>query len=1053
MSRALGHAEPLHLRLFIENIEVPVIGALVSASENSPAVAQIEMVPAHSALDLAPRSKVLLFFLDPGDADLSALQSAAGTPTTEVGDRELTSFGYRLLFSGEVFSISFSKVGFGSRSVVLRCLDDSNLWDTTYLYSLSYSPTSQESVVAGDRSTFLGLTETAVVFDDILSTPQEVIRQTALRQRAFTKSLSNSTGMLGGLLALLELIGGVAGKYIGVTAWSTVQEARVRLLDQIGSDSGDTAQELFDLSAYDGWLMNTIGAAGGVISFRDLINIVCQYIYYGVVPNPVGAYRLGDRDPPTWPQEVFVGQVLTSDFAPEFAPYPDQILQVLRDTYKWDGKTVMNGRVRPRAYVSSGTRSVAKQIAAQQGTGRGSKPKKSAHLYGYAADFSLFNEGIGFKSDITPSPAGPLHARLKYWAESASSPYDLYSSGHFTEDEVRRAQQIVAFYNDLRATVKTVGNGALNWGAAFEDAWLDLVGLSGAGGDPVHVSLAGWQDKAKASMRAAAPPPPEKKSTVYDTIPDRERLITQIFRPDVWFVPPPACNVIFPEEAVSLNFSRDMMRETTRLQLTSFNGLVGDDVVLNPAYFVPKIENVESLSAGGLGSAAKSLVYPHEKYTGIIPKIERISDLAFYARLSTVRKERLDPETETADASHTGEGEASVSELDEWAKRTAAFTFLSYRYSARSLDVGLKFTPRLVCGFPALVLDRTAAEQLTMEERQTSPLTPNHFLGMIRSLTHTVSQGSGSTSVSLSHVRSHKTKFDDLFAQSVYDNSGLLSIQVRSVNDEPFLINLRRQDDSLKGLYDEEFSFCRRLAARLEAGMDPAQPTDLLGPNGVPLLGPLQVIRHSVVQANGGVANEDVEVRNLETDAVASFPFLSVAGVERGITSYLPIEEAIRPPWVSDEYSNENIGTLYQQLFGCPSIMDLYSTLTPGTVNGVPFTVPSVSDAVEKIVDQYSRLSDGGYLASAFIREVTSRDFASIDQVIGGFYSQTSGDFEGLEGSLFSWMTGASGTLPTTQIRPDEANRVPPELDARRERWQRARTYRDDLLRSVGLRG
>lgn len=1061
----LGQAEPLHLRLFLENVEVPVIGALVSATEGSPATAQVEMVPANSGLNIPVRSKVLLFFLQPGDVGLGTA-AGAGSVTDA---RSLTDAGYKLLFSGEVFSMMYSKVGYGARSLVLQCLDDSNNWDTSYLYTLRYSSQAQESVVAGSTQTFLALNSNSNPFDDILSSPEQVIRQIALRGRALSKSIAGPTGMLGGLLGVLELLGGVAGKFVGITAWHTIQEARVRLLDQIATDSGTTAQQLFDFAAFDAWLTNSIGDAGTVISFREVINLICRYIYYGVAPNPVAVYRAGERNPPDWPEAVtdlVASGALASGSGTlddEFSPFRDRILETLRSKYGW------NGGAKPEAYMSSGYRSAAEQAALQVGTSREGQAPFSPHMYGYAADFALRGNGIGFVYANRPAETGSLHRRLLFWAPKYSSLDALYNSGKFTVAEVQLAKTATAFWKDVRAAVTEVAEpGVLTWGGTFSnsDAWLTLAGL---GGDPVHVELAGWRskDKVKGAIQQASA---VELAGFYSSIPDRERLLTQYFRPDVWFVPPPACNVVFPEEVSNLSFMREMMRETTRLQLTTFNSVMGDDVILNQVYFAPVIEGAQSLASGGLGTASKAFIYPHEKFSGIVPKMERISDLSFYSRLS---EDQRVPDVEVDKLSSEQKSLGAVdTQLDKWAARTAIFTYLSYRYDARRLSLSLKFTPRLVCGFPAVVLDRTAPEGTDAEERKSSAFSPNHFVGMVRSVTHTLNQSGGSTSVSMSHVRTHKTELDDLFASSVYDNNGLLAVQVRSVEDLVTNITVNDQLDII------EFRFLQALKKALAAGMDPSAPSGLLGPSGNVIVGPIVVETTPVVSSSGGVTTQQV-VGTVPEAAVATtaapssrtarmilasepstdtFPFSKVTVTERGKTSYIPLEEAIRPPWISDEYSNKTIGALYRSLLGCPSIMDLYDDLEPGSVNGVQFSQPGIADAVEKIVDQYSRISQGGYLGASFIHELTDRDYASLEEVIGsraspGFYWQSSGKFSGLEGSMFSWMTGSGGDAPTTQLNPTEDNKISSALDPRRDRWEKVVAYRDELLRSLGLRG
>jgi len=1057
----IGRAEPLHLRLFLEGVEVPVIGAVVSASEGSPATAQIEMVPANAGLHLAARTKVLLFFLD-GAGDLPADVTRASIPDDE--HRELTEAGYYLLFSGELFSLSYSKSGPGSRSLVLQCLDDSNNWDTSYLFTLRYSAGAQDGAVAGNPANFLALNSNTNPLDDILSDPADIIRQIARRQQGLNPSVAGSKGMLGGLLGILELIGGIPGRYIGMTAWHTIQEARVRLMDQIGADSGTTAAALFDATAFEDWLTKGLGDLGTVVSYRSIIGLINEYIYYSVAPNPVGVYRAGERNPPDWPNGLFEtaasGDADTADggagsgddanLDPTFASLKNQVLQKLIEM-GWNGTT------KPLARQTSGYRSADEQASLQKGTRREGKAPYSPHMYGFAADISLAGAGIGFVYKNVGSESGSLHKRLIFWTEKLklSTLEALATCGKFTAAEIATMQQMVAFYKDLGEAVKAVGGG-LEWGGSWasSDAWTKLIAGSGYG-DCVHIQMAGWRTLAKAKGLTVEQPSAVDLAGFYSSMPDRERLYTQYFRPDIWFVPPPACNIIFPEEVATLSFGRDLLRETTRLQLSTFNAVMGDDVILNQVYFAPQIDQVQSLTSGGLGTAKTALIYPHERYSGIIPKMEKISDLSFYSRLSEDQKI-------TGEAKDLKEDEVASkaeNQLETWAARTAVFTYLSRRYDARTLDLQMKFTPRLAVGFPALVIDRTNPEQLDDSEPQTTnPFSPNHFLGMVRSLSHSISQSGATTSIHLSHVRLHRADMDDLFATSVYKNKGVLSVQVVPSPAEPQTFTNKDTTMSTR-----VFRWLQTVNKGLSLGeLDLAKP-DIYGPNAMPLVGAITIVK--VMPENSTVTWSTNDTELIGPQLQDEFPFSSITFTEStGDPTYLPLEEAIRPPWMSDEYANANIGALYQSLLGCKSLIDLYDNVEPRTVDGVKLSSAGIEDMTEKVVQQYTAASDGGYLGASFIREVTRRDYASLGEVFGytdakgvfheGFYTQALAEGRsGLSGTLFEWMAGEGTTTIGTQVNPAETDKVDPQLDPRPGRTLLAQAYKSELLQSRGRRG
>lgn len=239
----------------------------------------------------------------------------------------------------------------------------------------------------------------------------------------------------------------------------------------------------------------------------------------------------------------------------------------------------------------------------------------------------------------------------------------------------------------------------------------------------------------------------------------RSRLLTTVFRPDVWFVMPPACNVVFPEECASVNYSRQMMRETTRLQLQAFSGLLDESNsggaaadLIKRFYFAPAL--MDGFIAEGVpvptlpqtldkqsSAALSEQFYQHEIFTGIIPKIERISDTAFYAALDALKN-----------TGSTTRDPAELATIDQYAERVAIFNLLRNRYMARQAAITGRFMPRLVAGFPALVVNRP---------KVTDTDDPIHFIGLISSLSHSLTQDGGNTSVSLSYARPHTIVHED----------------------------------------------------------------------------------------------------------------------------------------------------------------------------------------------------------------------------------------------------------------------------------------------------
>src|SRR6516165_3858182 len=103
----MGLAKPLHLRLFLEGVEVPVISAQVSINVFAPATAAVQVVPLPQVLALKPRTMVHLFFLE--EPLIKNGQSTRQSLASFTKDSKAADDCYKLLFCGEVVGFSFSK--------------------------------------------------------------------------------------------------------------------------------------------------------------------------------------------------------------------------------------------------------------------------------------------------------------------------------------------------------------------------------------------------------------------------------------------------------------------------------------------------------------------------------------------------------------------------------------------------------------------------------------------------------------------------------------------------------------------------------------------------------------------------------------------------------------------------------------------------------------------------------------------------------------------------------------------------------------------------------
>lgn len=1080
----------LHLRLFLEGIEVPVISASVNATIGSGATATVEIIPDDTVDQILPRTTVHIFYLD----SFAYSQSGASEPK---------SAHYKLMFAGEVFSVSSQKAGMGSRSVNLNCMDFSNCLDTNYVYQFQPSGgDNPDNSILRNTSRFLTTLDSN--FDSIISSPSAVIQQLT-NQSPITPGLSGGqTTLLGGLFSILEKLLGVQGNSYGTNGWTTVQERRTRFIESIVSDSGETAANVYRASEFSGWLNGRIAQEGQVIAFRRLVDIVCEFIFYQIVPNPVAKYVRGNstkfpgypnRDVPvvaTAPVagdgtgfSRFAGRSSGTYVSNLQAGFASDVLGLLTavDAELANKKLAsgLSARIRiNRGWVNSNDsntrsrhlRGLAVDARFDYTDPRANQIASSPNMGGVHMPNMLY--ALKNRPKPIPAPASWYHNFFNAVVKKKippDTPLDVIKTIILTDKTLFReywqsdstkldkdivvAKDWLSFAGIMRRHAPLYGLQVM---AKMRDSVFDpfLEGILGIGDDPVHIQYLSGRDRDTASI--IQPTPIEEISEdpeAASVSSPRERLHSFVFRPDIWFVAPPKSNVIFPDALQSFSTQREMMRETTRLQLDVANDLAANSTATASAFFAPQIVGQESLTRSGLADASKILIYDHEKYSGVVPKFERMLDTMFY----------MEQEPGAAEST-TGEQRG---EIEAFASIVAHFHLLSQRFQARSASVSMAFSPHIICGFPAVVMDTI----ITADEVKNKELSLNRSfkLGLVQSVSHSLSQGGGQTQVRLSHVRSHRTgdKTDDLFTKGV-NSDGEVTLGVQDVENIGLSAGIQTfgcvaskdwgdfQADSEYGFkaIAAVFGFSSIEELILQAPEYPVTSTSPVdwrtitgGPksadatetgttvslsetslrgkivkggtwSGSPITVYIKVIGDprelSSVSVGSGVRiiadtatpsyvmddqsyEESPSITRFITSNEAVVPLSSgesesviplilpgsvftpeIDGSTTGALP-LPVEESIRPRWISDDYSSTNItDKIYGPLFGTKSITD--------GIPGGSYSVTSVEEAVDSLASIYSKevVSSGQDLLPTpllWIYEYTHRDVATMPEILG----------------------------------------------------------------------
>lgn len=671
----------LRLRLFIEGIEVPIIAASVSASPNTPAAAAIQIIPTDTSFFFKPRTVVHLFFYD------------------YLGKRpESDDRSYKQLFAGELVAMSFMK-DVQSRNMVLQCLDFTNIWDHTHQYYFNLG--SDNADLDGRLAQIGGQSQAS--FNDILS--PLIIIQKLINEGADSNNLPRSfpglTGLLGGILHLIESLTGVPGdgKINGnaVNPFFVSYNLRTRLTDQFFASVKDTTSaKLFQLLAINEVIQKDLGQAGYRLSLREIINTLLGYVYFSAVSIPT-------------PKYVKDGSKVTAT------------------SLKGQAKSERDGFLLRKKLLDQ----VIDEVANARGI-------KVTRVKG------------------TPSTAGLRTSSAKILTRDIILSHPTTTARLLDKNDKKAFMQELEEIDSLPALIRIRNSQEAELNKIVAD---DNIVIEGR----------------------------------------RDRLRSIVFRPDIYFMPPPKCNVLFPEMYDQFNWSRDLLSEPSRILVDTSHYLVDQ----NDPFFralklraigpnsIPSINGRGGDPSDGIVGAdpekQKTLILPHEQFTGIIMERRTFPDIAVYFARSLLKRE----------GRANGVPIGTTSDLNVPYLRDATnFEFFRSRFQTRSLNLAGRFNPFVVPGFPALILDKlrttrketrgsekfktssvradraldtvevesstspTADTTVTVkaldpEDPETQFQTGVHFLGMVARMQHAVNQQGGNTFVDISHAHLH----------------------------------------------------------------------------------------------------------------------------------------------------------------------------------------------------------------------------------------------------------------------------------------------------------
>lgn len=577
-----AHALRLHLRLFLEGIEVPVVGIQLQGLPNAPLMAAIQLPPIPEGTRLMPRTLVHVFFRDPYEVVSPLLSStrsstdsnsptdhqnnlarrqeqAVATDNDSATTVEDEATRYKLLFTGELMGFDWTKDQ-AQRGLILQCADLSNYWDYAYQW------TNTDVFGPGLKAMFSG--GSTNLFTDFLSSSGEVITN-ILRTPSIT--FPKLKGLAGGIIHLIEAIGGsyyYDKKIAGQNIFFTLAELRLHINQMIMAVENDpTAERLLALQGYSGMMSRLLGGMGGQTSIRQSINALQGVIFHETYAQP----------------------------CPKYIPGSSAATSATSRMRLADDKST--------AFVVTAATKCLEDI---EGV------KLQLHVADTRPDVSVFTTSKSVQGSLRQQVTLRLRKMAQYLKSVTMQLKSVRPTAPKAESLLVTAAQQLGIA--ATATQKWTPNNATSIAAV--ESPLKLAS---------HALRALSTMTREASAKGNAIPP---------------RLAQQILRPDVWFSAPPRCNVLFPEHYSRLSYKRSFMEEPTRLMLKTNDEFFGEDELFDRFYFAPKTTSVKK-SKADLNAMLRNDLLEHELYTGILPVFEKMGELNIFAVRGGIAKDRV----------------------------------------------------------------------------------------------------------------------------------------------------------------------------------------------------------------------------------------------------------------------------------------------------------------------------------------------------------------------------------------------------------------------------
>jgi hypothetical protein len=918
-----SHARRLGFKLFLEGIEIDMISCKVTGGMGKPTTAAISIPANDEAHRIEPRTLVHVFFYENkyelGTVSTTTQMDKTGATRDELGNyrplnlekrlaekgkgvaAQLTDYNdimnWKLLFTGEVMGYGFSKIG-ALRSINLMCSDFSTYWNMAQMYwgGKVNSDTKKRAIFLGATRLYHG-PKTKVASTDRLT---KVLKS---RPNGFNQP----QGILGGLVSLLESATGVFspgenGKaHRGVNDMMSYAELRYHLTRTVGaSDKDETASIFMSSSMFNKWLRQVGKSVRYTATYMQVVQSLLPHLHYEWNSVPVPPYvpasdsSLASTAWKTIPT-TYSGSGNISLLRRK-AKYTHKLVQThYEDTVrnkKYLDKTAMS--LDPMLYQDASlTKNAKTSILAEQGM------FEPGTLADWKNPEQLEIMGLDLRKEMEKKAKGSKAVKLQA--------VRIQEAFKCAAKVVRLNLQLEANEND-----RILGN----WDAINRE--LDCV-----------------RKKSQGNLKK-----PQKRVDLEGEAAN-SRLHMHLFRPDLYMCPPPKCNVLFPDMIQSIQYTRNWMSEITRLWLFTRNtsGRSRKDM-----YFAPTTSLILGADNPDKPSAAEEAVRQrvsfhmnHEKFSGIVPVFEAVSD---WAEMKKAYKKNIGKDNELKNMPNAH------------LVRAANFMFFKRRFGTRTMSVTLRFSPQLVAGLPCMILDpleKTDKGERTdrfdinstghgfdsyAKDKASFEGNGTHYFGVIHHIEH-VSDASGGaqTRIMLSHCRTHK-EGPDLFSGgedlSTWTYKTYTSKRKKGANKKAELmgggdgnVDVYNQDweDLLGTDYNPKATYTADVV-RTDDGRN--KYTTFADGHRSKMTGlddPAEHPRADIGEIDGGYPNY-IGTNKYQVPAVELKVYEITKG-RRAKKINFTFEGMVTPPWYSNIFYPDQIGReYYYDMLGCRSVVD-----------------------------------------------------------------------------------------------------------------------------------